>query len=692
MRLFITLQVAFCVIYVLLGLLDTGYSLVGYSCSGKGTITMRVDLSSPEECDEPEQFYQKPEEITMQLMAIDVDREIKGYRCEVMVTAEVTRCGFDSIVYGSNTPLVDHPVKVDAVQCWKMVKEGVYNYWGETFEVKVAANQVRQFYSRGGRDVNGYCETEEFTTAGIRFTKHYEQRTLRISVEKTSGYYDKRTDNAIIQGVRAPYAGGSFVDSKLGTVVWKPREPKCHESVSQIYLGKAHIHRHRNGTLGSFIMLANNRTNQYGGYRLMRTTSVCNVQGFETQEEGLVIRILRNGDEPLAHTKFRNSAKFTELNLLSKMTYLHLKTNTASELQFSLVYDELCGARRRTTLNSMRMVAFTNNHYIALDLFGPGHTIYSRGAVAYVTKCNAEVAKIRAMDNCTLDIPVSYGQNFSKSGFLDPISFIIKSHSHILPCDPINPVSWNIDGQWWCSGPELRACPTPSKIEVATETSHMLRDYAAEIAVDMFTDAQHEAHEAYILAQNSREPVLTELAFKSSMNGKLGDPAGIPITDEELFAMSLLIGMEISPAFYFFGKTYFIIFVLIHAYGVLKIIFDALTRVYIALKTKPCGWDVIKVLLHSSFLFLMFPVHVMEAAAGLALGNRGDDDDSGSRGGLNDNRGADRRSTTDGDCDNKKDDRASNKYETPPRYGKGGGCSITRGSKSGANPEECSMV
>ena len=628
-------------------------ALFAYDCSGRGAKTIAVDLSNPEECDEPETYYHSPEDLNIQLMAVELDRQVSGYQCQVSVSAEVSRCGYDSIHYGSHKPLVNVPVNVTTQQCWRMAKEGTYQYWDRTFGVVLAENQVRQFYSRGNLDNKGNCEVETFHTAGLLFAKHYEKRTLNIDVRKIRGVLDKSTNNVIISGVRGSYESGSFQDDNLGTVVWRPRTPECHESVSQIYLGSAKIHRHRNGTIGSFVMLANNDTRQYGGFRLTATTSICNVQGYTTQVEGLVIRILRNGDEPLDHTKFRNSLKFTELNLLSKMAYLHLRTNSNMELQFSMVYSELCSTRRESVLNRMRMMAYTNNQYVAIDLFGMGHTMSSRGAVAYVTRCEKIPAKIRSIQNCTLDIPASYGSNYTRSGYIDPISFIIKSHSHILPCDPISPVSWNLDGQWWCSSPELRACPTPMKIDVVTDSQQLLRDYASETGEDMFSEEQHASHEAYMLSQNSREPILTDLAFKSSVNGEPGEPAGVPISADEVEVLSRLIGANISPAFYYFGKTYFIIWILLTVYGLFKIVFDCVTRVYIALRTGQGSLGkILRVIIHSSFLFLMFPAHVLVAAVNQGV-NPGEPEERQEKPGVRNQESDD---STNG-----------NKYETPPK-------------------------
>ena len=64
-----------------------------------------------------------------------------------------------------------------------------------------------------------------------------------------------------------------------------------------------------------------------------------------------------------------------------------------------------------------------------MDTHGKGHTMILKGSVIYIAKCKPEKANFNldAMTNCTLQIPVIYG-NDSKVGYADPITFIVSKY------------------------------------------------------------------------------------------------------------------------------------------------------------------------------------------------------------------------------------------------------------------------
>lgn len=299
---------------------------------------------------------------------------------------------------------------------------------------------------------------------------------------------------------------------------------------------------------------------------------------------------------------------------MSRMAYLHLKTNTNVEAQFGTIYEELCSSKRGTVINRLRMLSHSNNQYVALDIFGEGHTVYASGAVAHVTRCIEVEAKLRALHNCTRDIPVTYGP-YDEPAFVDPISFVVKARTHVLPCNPIMPITWLIDGKWWCSSPELRTCPQPLRIDIALDSSYEPRGFAEELDGDMYTEEHLRIHKDYIMFANAREPILDTLAYRSDQSAALGQETGIPLSPQDYMVLSHIIGMEISPGLYYFGSYWFALWTLLTLVGVLRIMMDAIIKVYLGLKKRPPGWWILKVLLHSSFLLILYPMHILSAAA-----------------------------------------------------------------------------
>ena len=599
----------------MLGLLQ---SLEVYDCTTDGTKTMAINLMEPNFCERQETYFTKPDRTTVQIMALDDRRAFQAYQCVVTLDSDVTRCGFDSLTYGTHHPYDGHQLVQSPEACWNMVRRKKICPEKKTcFPLEFGVTSRHSYHPQGHGYLHpdGKCETGSFTVNGIYFANSYEQRTMTVTIKKVDGIMDEASGQALLlDRIRTPYDKKSFQDSIHGTVIWKTTQPKCVQSVSEIYLGPANLHRHRNSTVGSFIVLANNRTQQFGGFLLKKETSVCKTQAFETQIRNIVIRVLRKGDAALPHTGFKDALQQTETRLLSHVAYLHLSTNQNHETQFQQVYQDLCTNKRNTVINKLRMLSHSGNQYTALDLFGPGHTVYRAGAVAYVTQCALVNATIRPMKNCSHDIPISYGAHMEEPAFADPISFIIKAHTSFVPCNPMSPIIFYLDKQWWCASPDLRKCAEPIKIDVTTDSKHLLRDYAAELNADMYTEDQRAVNKHYLLFANAREPILNQIGYKSYQNGKQGEETGVPVSPGDYKLMGDIIGMQISPAYFVFGVFWFYIWSALTILGLIKILLDTMVNVYLALKQRPLGWWILRVLCHSGFLLIMFPMHILAAA------------------------------------------------------------------------------
>ena len=586
-----------------------------WDCAGNRTASITIDLTEPQMCEDIESYYHEPTEIRAQIMAVDIRRSVAAFQCSATEDSDVTRCGFDSLTYGTHQVLIDRPLSITMEDCRKIVRDRKWNYMGREFSVKIGRENIFKFYAHGKLEEDGTCRTEDFSVNGYQFYKSYEERRVRLEVKAVQGVLDEDSGTTVVKGVRGEYQNEGFYDHKLGTIIWRATEAQCHESVSELYLGPVHLHKHKNGTVGSFVILSNNRTGQYGGFLLKKPTSLCQVQGFRTQIPSIVIRILRRGDSPLPHSRFRSNLLQTEMNLMSRMSYLHLKTNTNVEAQFGAIYEELCSSKRATIINRLRMLSHSNNQYVALDIFGEGHTVYSSGAVAHVTRCAPVEAKIRALPNCTRDIPVYYGED-KEPAFVDPISMVVKARTHVLACNPIMPIIWSIDGKWWCSSPELRVCPDPLRIDIAMEAQYQPRDFAEELDGSMYTEEHMQIHRDYVMFANAREPILDTLAYKSDRGAERGGETGMPLSPQDYLVLSHIVGLEISPGLFFFGKYWFVLWTLLTLGGVIRLVLDTVIKIYLGLKRKPPGFWILKVLVHSSFLLLLYPIHVLQAAAG----------------------------------------------------------------------------
>ena len=115
-------------------------------------------------------------------------KEVVGYVCSMQVTSTVKRCGFNSITYGSHTPIIDRQEFLDPRQCQKLGEEGVLNYHGRTWSgIKRNAPWTLMYYVHGNINDNRSCTTAKFAVEGILLEDSYERRSLKVSAETVRG-------------------------------------------------------------------------------------------------------------------------------------------------------------------------------------------------------------------------------------------------------------------------------------------------------------------------------------------------------------------------------------------------------------------------------------------------------------------------------------------------------------------------
>ena len=485
----------FLVTQVLQGQIVRGLS--AYDCTHPNATGTPLDLLEPEKCKPPNQYYLTETAIRIQLIQTEAARPIQAYTCRMTVSSAVTRCGFDSLTYGTHHPYTHRQVAIPPALCRRAVKDKRMYYEAQEIPIKIGRPTIQSFYAHGRVETNGACKTEDFIAGGISFKKSYEKKTVSVTVTSTKGTVNQNNAAVFTNGLRAPYQDMVIRDDKIGTMVWEVDTPKCHQSISEIYLGEAKLFVHSNSSTNSIVLLSDNATSQYGGFLLKGTRSLCDVHVHTTQVPNLVILTLRPGDSPIPHSSFKDRLEQTKVSLMSHLAYLHVRTNQDVADQFHQVYKSLCEIDSNSLENRLRMVA-EDNRKTAIDIFGPGYSVVAAGEVAYVIKCVKVEVKTRHQVNCTRDLPIAYGVNFTQVGYRSPITHEIIQYSAPIPCDPINPPMHRIDingkPAWYCLLPTLTPCQAPLKLDPTVEFQISERDYGAELGHRLYTDFQEKAH------------------------------------------------------------------------------------------------------------------------------------------------------------------------------------------------------
>jgi hypothetical protein len=111
-------------------------------------------------------------------------------------------------------------------------------------DFKIGASHYHQYYSEGGRAVNGDCVITTFTRKGVTYQKSYEETTIKVLITKVRAL---KLDNTIRfpSGLIATHADGVVRDAHDGMLVWNTEVQQCQDHMSLMYQGQAKLHQAR---------------------------------------------------------------------------------------------------------------------------------------------------------------------------------------------------------------------------------------------------------------------------------------------------------------------------------------------------------------------------------------------------------------------------------------------------------------
>lgn len=585
--------------------------LTVYDCQEDKLTFTTVDLIEPERCADPENDYEAPRHQTVQLLQTATEVPVLGYQCKVSITKEVTRCGFDSIQYGTQAPVWEKDIEVTPAECRQATSKHVLSVDNKVYEVDLGKTTVEQFYSHGWLAEDGSCTTTKFESGGMWFEKSYERTTMRIRVQVLRGTADGSTGKVVFaNGLRANFADGVLRDAMEGTIVWDSTVAKCADTTSEVYYGAAKLHEKKGSTIvEGILMIEDDEKKQYAGLVLRQPQSVCRVRCYSTQIKGLVACLLHDLDTPLPRRSFKEYFDPTRTNLQTQLAHLHLSTNMRMYDRFETVQADLCSLDRRVLYNKLQAIAGTHNPYALLDLYGPGHTVYVAGAAAYVARC-APVEAIRAdFDNCTEEVPVFVN---GIRQFADPYTWVLKPFPTVIPCSDVMPVRWKISGLWYCATPQARPCPSPHKLNISVEYLMEAVDFTRGIGQGIFTPDQLEQNKVFRIAHASRRPVLAEITNTATGHASGNGHLGHFVADQHLEELSYSLGFYILPAFWMFGTTWHYVTGALMLLFLVKILVGSLLRAYVLYLERGVGFWIVGACWHTVFMIMRAPIQVIQ--------------------------------------------------------------------------------
>ena len=593
-------------------------ALAGYSsamrvfdCNHPESTFRPIDLLEPQPCPDPIKDFSTPVITALQILQTDTKFPVHAHQCKIVISKEVTRCGLDSITYGSEWPVWEKTLELTPNECRSAIETGTVTVEKMVYAATPGAPTTNIFFSHGSRTSDGRCMTATFTTNGILYQRSYETTILNIQIAQIRGTVDLSSGLLVFaNGLRVKFKDEVVRDAVEGTIVWRAKEPDCKDTVSEIYLGNGTLHVHNNGLINSIVMIANNESDQYAGLVIRKPQAVCGMHCHATQIQGIVLCLLRDHDTPMPQANFKSYFDPTIPNLQAQLSFTHLGTNMKMYRRFETMQQALCEVDRKVMHNKIQAISGANNQYALLDYYGPGYRIYVAGTAAYVTNCHALEGVRVDYPNCTMEVPVSVN---GTRLFADPFTWTLHEFPTIVPCSDVMPIRWRINGNWYCATPNARRCPAPTQLNVTNSIAFRAEDFTEGLGHGIFTNEQLASHRAYEITMTSRAPAVAKITNAMTQDGSSAR-LGIPISNLEFRNMKLDIAGLIFPLIHWFGEAWIYISGLLLIGLCIKIIANMAVRTFILYREKGCGCWMAAAVIDTTFLLFRTPWLVIKKA------------------------------------------------------------------------------
>ena len=138
--------------------------MIAYDCEGPDIQFTKVDLHRPAACPNPESDYEKPIDQEVQILQTAASMPLTAYLCRVTISKKVSRCGYDSITYGTKWTQWDRNLELTPQECREAISDGRIKVEGSKpqrsertkLQGKVLLERIGKFrWKMRGRELHG---------------------------------------------------------------------------------------------------------------------------------------------------------------------------------------------------------------------------------------------------------------------------------------------------------------------------------------------------------------------------------------------------------------------------------------------------------------------------------------------------------------------------------------------------------
>lgn len=110
------------------------------------------------------------------------------------------------------------------------------------------------------------------------------------------------------------------------------------------------------------------------------------------------------------------------------------------------IMSQKCALERQVLENALSLSSIAPDEMAYRIMKGPGYTAITAGEVIYIIKCVPVTCKLRQMEECFNELPVSHN---NISYFLSPRSRVLLKSGTVKDCNELLPTMYQIDNTWY---------------------------------------------------------------------------------------------------------------------------------------------------------------------------------------------------------------------------------------------------
>jgi len=554
--------------------------------------------------------------------------------CDVTYSSTITRCGYNSLTYGSTRPDDGTRLVMSADECRKAYEQGEFIFYG----VKIRMNKEKvgstSIWLHGNSDLNGDCETESFSWKGQRYVKSYMQVQLKFRITQSQTQTTLSSDVIKLPGnVVCRKSDQSCQDGIEGTFMWKIQDDECREKFQRVYLGSADVYTSRDQSDESeIVIISDKHANRFAGFMSSGEVTICGHRLRKTQSEHLYYILDINLSDPprIGHDKMTDIRQ--DVFLATSVGYSSFSTQLSAEASVTSIQREVCNIYRKQLKDKL---VFIRHHPDGsfLEDWGFNKTrLDLAGSAMSAAQCRKVSVKIRSNSFCTQEIPVYHKD---QPRFVDATSFQLKRNFTRTICSNVAPIMWKIGSRWWCSLPAIIECAEPRILDPTVSSIEKFGLTTDGIGLSIYTSSDMESYKERQIFNDNRGTIEASISYQQQY-GDSNDTSWTSMVDGANFeTVKERLRFEFYPHIawmgdfggMFVGVSFFI--------ALMIFILQAGSRAFFIMKTEGFSWKLIGIAGETLMLLVMFPLELIKNIHRLGrdkIGNSGykktADDDS----------------------------------------------------------------